>query len=119
MKHLQEAFKGNENLEKILKDKESLDWRILTYEDVFIVDGEDRELESMEEDPDLTFRVAELQLLGLLYCKCEPKIRVQKFYEFFQPGLEEAISCEDRDIITFIPTMGKISYSLIIDLYRE
>ena len=119
LKHLQMAFKGNEYLEDILTNKQSLDWRILTHNDIFVIDCDDRELESMEEDPDLTFRVAELQLLGLMYCKCEPKIRVQKFYEFFQPGLEDAISCEDKDIITFIPTMGRICYSAIIELYNQ
>ena len=87
LKHLREAFKGNEDLEKILENKESVDWRMMVLDDVFILHDEDddegRDPESMEDDPELTFRVPELQLLGLLYCKCEPKIRIRKFYEFF------------------------------------
>ena len=31
-----------------------------------------RQEESFEEDPQLTFRVDELNFLGILYCKCDP-----------------------------------------------
>ena len=77
----------------MINDKESLDWRILKLDDLFIhfKDQEDemRQEESFEEDPELLFNVDNLNLLGILYCKCEPKIRVTKFYELLQPGLEE------------------------------
>ena len=81
LKHLRESFKGNQYLEEILTNKDSLDWRLLMLHDIFLMvddmdSDEEREIESMEEDPELTFRVAELQLLGLLYCKCEPKVRI-------------------------------------------
>ena len=93
------------------------------YDDIFLDLDEDesqeRGLTSMEEDPDLTFKVAELHLLGLLYCKCEPKDRVDKFYYFFQIGLEENISCEDKDIAKYIPIMGEICYGAIIELYNQ
>ena len=41
---------------------------------VYFKEDEDmnRQEESFEEDPELTFRVDELNLLGILYCKCEP-----------------------------------------------
>ena len=92
-KQLQIAFKGNAYLEAMINDKTSLDWRLLMQDNIFIViqDDEDhlRAEESFEEDPELTFRVDELNLLGLLYCKCEPAERIEKFFTFLQPGLEE------------------------------
>ncbi len=85
-KQLQIAFKGNEYLEAMINDKTSLDWRLLMQDNIFVViqDDEDhlRAEESFEEDPELTFRVDELSLLGILYCKCEPKVRVEKLYTF-------------------------------------
>ena len=78
-----------------------------------------RQDESMEEDPELTFRVDELNLLGILYCKCEPEIRAERFYSFLQPGLEEQISCQDRDIEVFVPVMGRICYEAIICCYNQ
>ena len=83
-KHLREAFRGNEYLERMMNDKDSLDHRLLMLDDIFILleDEDDmvRDLESMEEDPELKFRVDELLLLGLIYCKSEPEVRVTKFY---------------------------------------
>ena len=62
-------------------------------DNIFVVykDEEDkfRQEESFEEDYQLTFRVDELNLLGILYCKCEPDVRTERFYGFLQPGLEE------------------------------
>ena len=73
---LQVAFKGNQYLEAMLNDKTSLDWRLLMQDNIFVVYQDDddhyRQEESFEEDPQLTFRVNELNLLGILYCKCDP-----------------------------------------------
>ena len=73
---LQVAFKGNQYLEAMLNDKTSLDWRLLMQDNIFVVYQDDddhyRQEESFEEDPQLTFRVDELNLLGILYCKCDP-----------------------------------------------
>ena len=77
-----------------------------------------RQEESFEEDPELTFRVDELFLLGILYCKCEASVRVEKFYSFLQPGLEEQISCEDRDLEVFIPLMGRICFEAMINCFN-
>ena len=118
LKQLRAAFRGNQFLEAMLEDKQSLDWRLLMVDDIFVViqDEHDnyREAESFEEDPELTFRVAELNLLGLLYCKCEQKERVERFYMFLQPGLEDTISCQDRDLEAFVPLMGRICYEALI-----
>ena len=85
-KQLQIAFKGNPFLEAMINDKESLDWRLLMQDNIFVVFQDEtdhyREEESFEEDEGLTFRVDELNLLGLLYCKCEPKVRIERFYAF-------------------------------------
>ena len=117
-KQLKVAFEGNEYLELMLNDKESLDWRVLMYDNIFVYykdeADENRQDESLEEDPELTFRVDELNLLGIMYCKCEPEVRAERFYAFLQPGLEEQISCEDRDLEVFVPTMGRICYEAII-----
>ena len=78
-----------------------------------------RQDESMEEDPELTFRVDELNLLGILYCKCEPEIRAERFYSFLQPGLEEQISCQDRDLEVFVPVMGRICYEAVICCFNQ
>jgi len=78
-----------------------------------------RKEKSLEEDPELTFRVDELNLLGILYCKCEPEVRADRFYSFLQPGLEEQISCEDRDLECFVPVMGRICYEAIINCFNE
>ena len=43
-------------------------------------DEEDRDLDSMEEDPELAFKVDALMLLGILYCRTSPRIRIKKFY---------------------------------------
>ena len=75
--------------------------------------------ESFEEDPELTFRVDELNLLGILYCKCEPDVRAERFYAFLQPGLEEQISCEDRDLEVFVPIMGRMCYEAIITCFNQ
>lgn len=92
------------------------------WDNIFIdiQDEEDhyREEESAEEDPELAFRVDELNLFGLLYCKCEPEVRVERFYSFLQPGLEEQISCEDRDLEVFVPLMGRICYEAVINCYN-
>ena len=73
---LQVAFSGNQYLEAMLNDKTSLDWRLLMQDNIFVVYQDDddhyRQEESFEEDPQLTFRVDELNLLGILYCKCDP-----------------------------------------------
>ena len=66
----------------------------------------------------MTFRVDELNLLGILYCKCDPKTRIDRFYSFLQPGLEEQISCEDRDLEVFVPLMGRICYEAIINCFN-
>ena len=123
LRQLQESFKGNKHLEAILEDKTSLDWRMLMAGDLFLMhndeDDEVRDQESIEEDPTLQFRVAELNLLGLMYCKCDATYRIKSFFDFFQPGLEDQISCNDRDLEVFIPLMGRICYTTIIDLFNE
>ena len=77
----------------MINDKTSLDWRLLMQDNIFVANRDDddnyREEESVEEDPELTFRVDELNLLGLMYCKCEPAVRIERFYAFLQPGLED------------------------------
>ena len=86
LQQLEAAFKGNKYLEMILKDKESLDWRLLTTDDLFCdlkdENGDIRDADSYEEDPNLEFQVNHLILLGLLYCKGEPELRVERFYQF-------------------------------------
>ena len=85
-KQLQIAFAGNKYLEAMINDKSSLDWRLLTQDNIFIVLDEEedhfRSDDSLEEDPELTFRVDELNLLGLLYCKCDLAERIERFYTF-------------------------------------
>ena len=71
------------------------------------------------EENELTFRVDELNLLGILYCKCEPAVRAERFYTFLQPGLDENIGCEDRDLEEFMPVMGRICYEAIISCFNE
>ena len=66
----------------------------------------------------MTFRVDELCLLGILYCKCDARTRTEHFYTFLQPGLEEQISCQDRDIETFVPMMGRICFEAIINTFN-
>ena len=70
----------------MLSDKESLDWRVLMQDNIFVVMHDEydhyREEESFEEDDALTFRVDELNLFGILYCKCEPHVRAERFYSF-------------------------------------
>ena len=78
-----------------------------------------REEESFEEDDQLTFRVDELNLLGILYCKCEPQVRAERFYAFLQPGLDDHIACTDRDLEAFIPMMGRICYEALINCYNQ
>ena len=91
-------------------------------DNIFVVFHDDadhyREEESFEEDEALTFRVDELNLLGILYCKCEPEVRAERFYAFLQPGLDEHISNEDRDLEVFVPLMGRICYEAIINCYN-
>ena len=59
--------------EEILRSKA---WQLQSahMEKLKVKEDEDmnRQEESFEEDPELTFRVDELNLLGILYCKCEP-----------------------------------------------
>ena len=122
-KQLQIAFSGNEHLEAMINDKTSLDWRLLMQDNIFVNRPDDddhyREEESEQEDPELTFRVDELNLLGLMYCKCEPAVRIERFYAFLQPGLEDQIGCADRDLEVFVPLMGRITYEAIISCYNE
>ena len=121
-KQLQLAFAGNKHLEAILNDKTSLDWRLLMQDNIFVVFTDDsdhfREEESFEEDDQLTFRVDELNLLGLLYCKCEKTVRAERFYAFLQPGLDDHIACTDRDLEVFVPLMGRICYEAMINCYN-
>ena len=106
----------------MLNDKTSLDWRLLMQDNIFVVyqdeDDHYRQESSVEEDPQLTFRVDELNLLGILYCKCDPQMRIDRFYSFLQPGLEEQISCQDRDLEVFVPLMGRICYEAIINCFN-
>ena len=88
LKQLEEAFNGNPHLEKILQPDETgarcLDWRLLMTPGLFVElpegDEEDRDLDSMEEDPELAFKVDALMLLGILYCRTSPRTRIKKFY---------------------------------------
>ena len=110
-------------MEAMLNDKTSLDWRLIMQDNIFIYYKDEadanREIDSIEEDPELTFRVDELNLLGILYCKCEPEVRAERFYSFLQPGLDEQISCEDRDLEVFVPVMGRICYEAMINCFNE
>ena len=45
-------------------------------------------------------------------------MRIDRFYSFLQPGLEEQISCEDRDLEVFVPLMGRICYEAIISCFN-
>ena len=85
------------------------------------IEGEEegRDLDSMEEDPELTFRVDHLMLLGILYCKTVPRNRIKKFYVLLQPGMEDTISAGDKEIERFLPLMGFICYKALISLYNQ
>merc|ERR1712110_603811 len=76
---MEASFKGNEYLEGILANKRGLDWRLFTRSGIFLVNSdieeEGRDLDSMDEDPDLTFNVMNLMLLGCLYCRSSPRNR--------------------------------------------
>ena len=54
-----------------------------------------RDIDSMEEDPELTFKVDELLLLGILYCRASPRNRIRKFYSVLQTGMDDQISAGD------------------------
>ena len=54
-----------------------------------------RDIDSMEEDPELTFKVDELLLLGILYCRSSPRNRIRKFYSVLQTGMDDQISAGD------------------------
>ena len=98
LKQMEEAFKGNTNLETIITDKEGLDWRLLTIPGLFVEASEEdegREQESMDEDPELTFKVNELMLLACLYCRSSPRNRIKKFYALLQTGMDAQISAAD------------------------
>ena len=45
-------------------------------------------------------------------------MRIDRFYTFLQPGLEEQISCEDKDLEVFVPLMGRICYEAIINCFN-
>ena len=82
-------------------------------------DVEGRDLDSMEEDPELAFKVDALMLLGVLYCRTAPRIRIKKFYSMLQPGLDDQISACDLDIERLLPLMGFICYKAIISQYNQ
>ena len=73
----------------------------------------------MEEDPSLTFKVQELMILGILYCKATPRARVKKFYDLLQPGLEDSISAGDYNIEYYILLMANICYTAVISLFNQ
>ena len=101
LKQMEEAFKGNKHLETAISDKEGLDWRLLTIPGLFMEPSEDvedeegRDPDSMNEDPELTFRVNELMLLAVLYCRSSPRNRIKKFYALLQCGMDPQISAQD------------------------
>ena len=76
-------------------------------------------MSSMEEDPELEFKVDALMLLGILHCRTSPRKRIQKFYAMLQPGLDDQISACDTDIERFLPLMGFICYKAVISLYNQ
>ena len=77
MKQLSGAFYGNRNLEMILEDKNSLDWRIIFDENFLDAEGnKEIHIEELEDDPKLCFRVPNLILYGILYCQDDPKLRI-------------------------------------------
>lgn len=77
LKQLSGAFIGNRNLEIILEDKNSLDWRIIFDENFLDKEGnKDIHIEELEDDPKLCFRVTNLILYGILYCQAHPQVRI-------------------------------------------
>ena len=72
-----------------------------------------------EEVDNIKFRVENLLILGMMYCKCDRKERVEAFFMHLVPGLEDQISCGDKDLEHAFQMMGKISYGAILKTYNE
>ena len=84
---------------------------------LFVKTEEGEEID--EYDPELAFKVEEMMLLGILYCRAQPRKRINKLYSLLQSGLDDQISASDRDIERFVPLMGKICYIAMISFYNE
>jgi hypothetical protein len=120
LRQLQGAFVGNRNLELILEDKNSLDWRII-FDENFLDQEANKDicLEELEDDPKLSFCVPNLILYGILYCQADPQVRIQKFYELVQHTLVDHISSGDDELAVFFPLMARICYTSVIIQYYE
>jgi hypothetical protein len=71
----------------------------------------DIDMAALEEDPHLSFKVQNMLLFGILYCQADPLVRIRKFYELAQNGLQENICASDEELSEFIPMMARICYT--------
>ena len=72
-----------------------------------------------EEIDKIKFRVENLLLLGIMYCKCDRLQRVENFYMHLVPGLGDQISAGDKDLVMAMQMMGRISYGALLKCYNE
>ena len=112
----------------MVTDETSLDWRLLMQENIFKLNSNDVEsapaaaedmVSDVQEIDKIKFRVENLLLLGIMYCKCDRKERVEAFYLHLVPGLEDQISCGDKDLLHAMQMMGRISYGALLKCYNE
>ena len=72
LKQLKTAFSDHSTLTRILEDKDCIDWRLL-FDENFLDEEKNAKLNlaTMEDDDLLSFRVPNLILFGILYCKSD------------------------------------------------
>ena len=123
LKQLKEAFKGNHYLTKILEKgqngERSLDWKLMMTPGLFVQPQSSGGGIIFEDDPELTFKVNELMLLGILYCCATPMKKTKKFYSLLQSGLDSQIAASDKDTEHYLPLLGRICYIEMISLYNN
>jgi hypothetical protein len=99
LKQLQAAFAGDADLEEMLNNQDSLDYKLLFDKTIpnFIIPQDSDHLSDDEDigENHVHFDVQALLLFGILYCKAEPSQRVEKFYELCQHGMDQTISASD------------------------
>ena len=111
----------------MVTDETSLDWRLLMQENIFKLNSNDIDnyrrkraeaagdvVADGEEVDKIKFRVENLLLLGIMYCKCDRQQRVENFYMHLVPGLGDQISAGDKDLVHAMPMMGRIAYGAIL-----
>lgn len=72
-----------------------------------------------EGDPENTFFIPYLLLLGILYCAANPTRKAQKFFELCQIDLDPDIKKNDPEFLDLFPKMLEISYDLMLRIYKE